>query len=494
MKNLFKRKKNYYYRIVVPREFKIYFNNLDLYVRSLKTTNKNEAILLTKFLTSKLNFIKRQKMLLTKEQLNSIIEDFKLTNLDSIKNRHKMLSIDSIDELIKNYNDKEFNVYDDSLKQEINGLSKVFLKNGIDTMFDTDTKDIDFLVDEIVQIKLNVLHNLKNDINKIVINDISHIRNLESTNEDSNDIKNITIEECKKQFLETHDKKLRYEENINLLIKYCKSINITKVNDITRSIIIKFRNNQKDTTKLSKTTINNGLTHLSTFFKNIIADRLYIHQNPIFETNFKLTTKEKSEIERDAFKDEEIKILFDNLDILRLNSKNKKLKKHGNEYEIIFKIAMYSGARENEILNLTKEDILIEKDSDIKYLRFIVDDEEKSIKNDNSWRFVPIHQDLENDLFEYINGISNNKLFQIKKSYFAKNFSAFKTKIGFNHKLTFHSFRHSVASKLKNQAKSTEIGEEITGHAKNTSFNRYAKDYDLINKKEALDKIFYKLN
>lgn len=155
MKNLFKRKKNYYYRIVVPREFKIYFNNLDLYVRSLKTTNKNEAILLTKFLTSKLNFIKRQKMLLTKEQLNSIIEDFKLTNLDSIKNRHKMLSIDSIDELIKNYNNKEFNVYDDSLKQEINGLSKVFLKNGIDTMFDTDTKDIDFLVDEIVQIKLN---------------------------------------------------------------------------------------------------------------------------------------------------------------------------------------------------------------------------------------------------------------------------------------------------------------------------------------------------
>ena len=115
--------------------------------------------------------------------------------------------------------------------------------------------------------------------------------------------------------------------------KYCKSINITKINDISRSIIIKFRNNQKDTTKLSKTTINNGLTHLSTFFKNIIADRLYIHQNPIFETNFKLTTKEKSEIERDAFKDEEIKILFDNLDILRLNSKNKKLKKHGNEYE-----------------------------------------------------------------------------------------------------------------------------------------------------------------
>jgi hypothetical protein len=66
MKNLFKRKKNYYYRMVVSKEFKIYFNNSDLYVKSLKTTNKNEDILLTKFLTSKLNFIKRQKMLLQK--------------------------------------------------------------------------------------------------------------------------------------------------------------------------------------------------------------------------------------------------------------------------------------------------------------------------------------------------------------------------------------------------------------------------------------------
>jgi site-specific recombinase XerD len=165
------------------------------------------------------------------------------------------------------------------------------------------------------------LHNLRDNINKIVINNIS---NLESKNEDTNHTKSITIEECKIHFLEIHDKKLRYEENINLLIEYCKSINITKINDISRSTIIKFRNHQKNTTKLSKTTINNGLTHLSTFFKTIIADRLYSYQNPTFEAFFKLFTKEKLEIERDAFEDKEIKILFDNLDILRLNSKNKK--------------------------------------------------------------------------------------------------------------------------------------------------------------------------
>ena len=489
MKNLFKRKKTYYYRIVISQEFKIYFNNLDLYVRSLKTTNKNEAILITKFLTSKLNFIKRQKMLLTKEQLNSIIEDFKSTNLDSIKNIHKTVSIENIDKLIKYYDNKKINLHDKTLKKEIEALSKILFKNDIDTTFDTDTSDIDFLVDEIVKIKLNVLHNLKDDINRIIINDSNQTKKQESNNKND-----ATIEECKIHFLEIHDKKLRYEENINLLIEYCKSINITKINDISRSTIIKFRNHQKNTTKLSKTTINNGLTHLSTFFKTIIADRLYSYQNPTFEAFFKLSTKEKSEIERDAFEDKEIKILFDNLDILRLNSKNKKLKKYGNEYEIIFKIAMYSGARESEILGLTKDDILLEEESKIKYFRFIVDNEDKSIKNDNSWRFVPIHPHLENDLYTYINSISDNKLFQINLSYLSKNFSLFKTKIGFGHKLAFHSFRHSVANKLKNKGKDTEIGEEITGHAKKTSFNRYAKSYDVINKKEVLDKIFYKFD
>ena len=278
MKNLFKRKKNYYYRIVISRDFKIHFNNLDLYVRSLKTTNKNEAILLTKFLNNKFNFIKSQKMLLTKEQLNSIIEDFKSTNLDSIKNIHKTVSIENIDKLIKYYDNKKINLHDRTLKKEIEALSKILFKNDIDTTFDTDTSDIDFLVDEIVKIKLNVLHNLKDDINRVIINDSNQTKKQESNN-----INDATIEECKNHFLEIHDKKLRYEENINLLIEYCKSINITKINDISRSTIIKFRNHQKNTTKLSKTTINNGLTHLSTFFKTIIADRLYSYQNPTFE-------------------------------------------------------------------------------------------------------------------------------------------------------------------------------------------------------------------
>ena len=36
-----------------------------------------------------------------------------------------------------------------------------FLKNGIDTMFDTDTKDIDFLVDERVSVEIKAITKLE---------------------------------------------------------------------------------------------------------------------------------------------------------------------------------------------------------------------------------------------------------------------------------------------------------------------------------------------
>ena len=46
MKNLFKRKKNYYYRIVVPRKFKIYFNkDITLYNSDRITDNQNRVFI-----------------------------------------------------------------------------------------------------------------------------------------------------------------------------------------------------------------------------------------------------------------------------------------------------------------------------------------------------------------------------------------------------------------------------------------------------------------
>ena len=55
-----------------------------------------------------------------------------------------------------------------------------------------------------------------------------------------------------------------------------------------------------------------------------------------------------------------------NLNLLILTPGGKLVKNH-QEYELIIKIAQYAGARQNEIIQLTKEDIKQEKDSGIWY-------------------------------------------------------------------------------------------------------------------------------
>ena len=61
--------------------------------------------------------------------VDKIIEDFKSTNLDSIKNIHKTVSIENIDKLIKYYENKKINLHDKTLKKEIEALSKILFKN-----------------------------------------------------------------------------------------------------------------------------------------------------------------------------------------------------------------------------------------------------------------------------------------------------------------------------------------------------------------------------
>lgn len=263
-----------------------------------------------------------------------------------------------------------------------------------------------------------------------------------------------------------------------------------------------FRNDYYKTSKNSKTTTNQVLTHLSTFFKFCKKERLYSYENPIEDSHFDLNVREQANSQRDFFSDEDFKKILENLHILQTNQRTKKLRKYASEYEAIILIGAYTGARESEIIQLKRDDVLQEEESKINYFRFILDiDEEEeeleeSLKNTNSWRFVPIHQFIEPFILEYVNNMDKRRknLFTITPKQFGKDFSKFKTSLGFGRKLVFHSFRHSVANKLKNQAKNEEVGQEITGHAKNTSFNRYAKSYDLINKKEVLDKIYYKLD
>jgi integrase len=134
--------------------------------------------------------------------------------------------------------------------------------------------------------------------------------------------------------------------------------------------------------------------------------------------------------------------------------------------------------RENEICQLSIQDIL--QDRGIYFFSLNVDND-KDIKNTHSIRQVPIHTKLLPDLLEYIKN-KPNKLFTISATQFAKDFSKFKTSLGFSSKLVFHSFRHTVSNKLKQAQVDPSIIDEITGHAHSSSgmsLGRYANRYNI---------------
>jgi integrase len=169
--------------------------------------------------------------------------------------------------------------------------------------------------------------------------------------------------------------------------------------------------------------------------------------------------------------------------------------KYHKEYEIIIKIGAYTGARENEICQLTKKDIL-KDENDIYYINLEIDiDDDKTIKTISSFRKVPIHSELEEDLLNYIKSVKTNNLFKIKSNYFSIEFGEFKTKLGFGKKYVFHSFRNTLHDRLKQAKVQLQMVNEIVGHGPEDEekiTNDYTNPYELHILKEAIEKISYK--
>ena len=478
MEHIQKRHKKYYYRVSIPKVLKEYFEQKNIYTKSLNTSNKEEAKILVKHLNAKLNFIKSQIMLLSGSKIQELIEEFKNDNSKTIISRNSHLSVREIDKLIKHYRSPiKASIDDKSLENELKDLSSILIKKNIDSLIDTDSSDIDILVDNIVNIKLNILNDLKTNLNKnINHNIVNTVQTIVS--DDKPKVKlEVTIEEFLKTKEQTKSTYQKYKYYLALLSTYCKDNNISNIEDIGYNHILQFRDNYLIKQYKNKNTINQVLTHIITFF-NYTVKCEYRASNPATDTKLKLSVNEKVNNKRESFKDEDIKKVFDNINLLTTNQRTNKPNKYSKEYEIIIKIALYSGMRENEILQLTKDDI--QRDNDIYFFSLNVNDD-KNIKNTHSIRQVPIHPTIKKEILEYIKDKPNN-LFTINQKQFGKDFSKFKTKLGFTNKLVFHSFRHTVSNKLKQALVDPTIIDEITGHAHSTSsmsLGRYANKYNI---------------
>ncbi len=173
---------------------------------------------------------------------------------------------------------------------------------------------------------------------------------------------------------------------------------------------------------------------------------------------------------KDKADSEDKKPLSDNnLDKL-FNSKiytNKSVKLINPEKYWIPIIAKYSGMRQNEICQLKTSDIKtkIISNGDTIYYFDLNEEEDKHLKNENAFRFVPIHPKLlELGFIDYYNSVKDKqnilwkhlRLHPTQNRYgtdYSKNFMKFFRKYITTEKdQSFHSLRHNVSTKLLNNA------------------------------------------
>jgi len=486
MKHIFKRNQTYYYRVIIPKILQKYFTKKTLYIKSLKTTNKNDAIILVNYLDSKLNYIKSQTMLLNTNEIQSLVSEFEDANIKNIINRNSHLTIAQINSELEYYANNNITHEDPFIKTEVASLLFLLNKNGVDTLFDTDTDDINLIIDNIVQIKINALNELKNKLSETIYKDITtnNIHTIDNNN-------NIKLDVAIAEFVKSKKSDSKYRFYLNMLLEYCNKNKIYDVINIKHNIIIKFRDTYLVKKYPNKNSLNQVLTHLVTFFNYCIKCEYINNVNPAQGAKFKLSTNDKVKNKRQKYSDDDIKKILDinNINKFKTNQKTKLLKKYASEYEVIIKIAMFSGLRANEIVQLTKSDIVLK---DNIYCFDINAEGNKDTKNDYSVRLVPIHSKILNLVLNYIKNKSKN-LFKITQKQLTKDYSLYKKSLGFNTQYVFHSFRHSFTNKLKQSEVSANIIDELTGHAQDSamSMQRYSNKYNINILKEAIENVAY---
>ena len=186
-------------------------------------------------------------------------------------------------------------------------------------------------------------------------------------------------------------------------------------------------------------------------------------------------------------------------------------------------LGLYTGARLNEISQLNLEDI-VKSDTGVYYFDITLDisgrkttvdgnksDPDKSLKNKNSKRVVPMHPHLvELGLPEYVSALVKagyDRLFpelahNAVKGYgkpagtwFNERFLGQKLNVPRDGKLSFHSFRHNFISALDELDTPPPIQSQLAGHVRGNTetATRYRKDRDADKLKHYVDPLNFSL-
>ncbi|MGR5175956.1 site-specific integrase [Vibrio mediterranei] len=235
---------------------------------------------------------------------------------------------------------------------------------------------------------------------------------------------------------------------------------------------------------LSSESVKDYIQKCSSFFEWCLQMEL-TDINPFKGMRFKKTRKDNEA--KNAYSQTDLQKLFST----EIHTQNRY--KHPHYYWLPL-LGLFTGARLNELCQLYTQDIF--KKEGVWVIRIDDKFEGQHLKNNNSRRLVPIHnQLLELGFIEYIESVRHERIFPALKqerdgfgTAASKWFGRLKSKLGFGRGHDFHSFRHTVATQLKNADISVVIAGELLGHMQNNiTYDRYGKSFDINTLKRAVD-------
>jgi integrase len=144
-------------------------------------------------------------------------------------------------------------------------------------------------------------------------------------------------------------------------------------------------------------------------------------------------------------------------------------------------LALYSGARLNELAPMCADDVKLDASSGVRFVTVIEDEDTgRSVKTEASLRAVPIHPELIRigfmDFVEHERASDGQsaRLFPhlrqgSKGGYgeaFSKWFGRYKRSLGINNEQSvFHSFRHGFKDALRAASVNEDVNDALTGHS-----------------------------
>ncbi|WP_050627295.1 site-specific integrase [Bradyrhizobium viridifuturi] len=263
----------------------------------------------------------------------------------------------------------------------------------------------------------------------------------------------------------------------------------------TRDLALLDALNVPDVSTINVQTINKYLQTYGTMFG--WAKRNGLVSNNVFEGLHIRLGKKQSRIARTGFSDVQVQTILSEL----LNNTSGLVQLDYQKWGPL--IALYSGARLNEIAQIHLTDI--RQQDGVWCFDLNDDDDTKKLKTDASRRLVPMHSQLiELGLLDHVQKLrtENAKKLFPGFQYDAKNGwgrslgrwfnDRFLVKIGLKAQgVSFHVFRHTVVTRLLQAGIEQPLVQTIVGHEREgvTQRNYFTTGYTLLQRRDAIERL-----